>query len=254
MGLSATTPEARRTIALIVIAVAVAVIAVIVAFRPFGSASHHVSSVSGSDPLVATHHGDPHAVDFRPVLAVTISPPGSKCGRTPPVTHDIRGQFASTSEPPATTPATTEATTAPPITDPIPSGTTVPGGATVLPSADGKLCYTVGPIGFDAAALERAGAALSQNGQWAVNVNVRPADQAQADDLFNACFAGAPTCPGESTTGAGSSENGAVAIVRRGAVISAPAVNAQDLARAQFQITGQFSAADARGLVAAIID
>ena len=67
-----------------------------------------------------------------------------------------------------------------------------------------------------------------------------------ANDLFNACYAGRPTCPVRGGT------NGAIAIVRKGVMISAPQVNASDLGSSPFQISGNFTKTEATDLARSI--
>jgi preprotein translocase subunit SecD len=129
-----------------------------------------------------------------------------------------------------------------------PTATPPPAGGEYAFSDDDNLVYTLGPLGFTGEALSSATAALDQQGQWSVNVNVRSSQQSKANDAFNACYSGAATCPGQGSSGASGGGNGAIAIVLDGKVISAPAVNANDLASNQFQITGQFSSSEAKNL------
>jgi preprotein translocase subunit SecD len=117
----------------------------------------------------------------------------------------------------------------------------LPEGAEIVPSQDGTLLYTLGPVGFTGDALSKAEAALQE--QWAVNVSVRGNKRTQANAAFNACYQGAPTCPDVQGGGKGS-----IAIVLDGEVLSAPAVNGADLASDNFTISGDFDQAEAKEL------
>jgi preprotein translocase subunit SecD len=117
----------------------------------------------------------------------------------------------------------------------------VAAGTVTAPSDDGALIYTLGPLGFSGDALRSAKASLGQ-GQWEVLVNVKGGKKAEANKAFNACASGAPECPSQ---GQGP---GAIAIVLDGKVLSAPAVQAPDLANKQFTITGNFKEGDAKDL------
>ena len=189
-----------------------------------------------------------------PTTTSTAPPPTSAPASTttPRSTTSVPGGTTTTAPAAANTPSSScnagKAALATPKGVTTTTTTPATAGGGTFPSNDGKLIYTLGPVGFTGEALSSAQAALSNNGQWAVNVDVHASQQTKANDAFNACFSAAATCPAETSTGAGSSTNGAIAIVLDGKVISAPAVNAQDLASAQFQITGQFSAGDAKNL------
>jgi len=104
-----------------------------------------------------------------------------------------------------------------------------------------RTCVSMGPIGFEGDALGRARAQLGGDtgSQWVVNVSVKRARRSDANELFNRCFAGDPTCPGAggaSPTGEGG--NGQLAIVLDDEVVSAPSVNNQNLADDEFVISG----------------
>jgi preprotein translocase subunit SecD len=114
-------------------------------------------------------------------------------------------------------------------------------GSEIVPSKDGNLIYTLGPVGFTGDALSKAEAALQET--WVVNVAVRGSKKSEANKAFNACFNGEPTCPAQSGEG-----KGAIAIVLDGEVLSAPAVNGQDLASDNFTISGDFDQAEAKEL------
>ena len=122
------------------------------------------------------------------------------------------------------------------------------------PSDDGTALYTLGPLecpeatandgtctgGFTGDSLSQATAVLNQ-GQWLVSASVKGSEQSAANVAFNACYAGGPTCPG--STGPGS-----IAIVLDGQVLSAPAVQAQNLASDDFTISGSFDESGAKEL------
>ncbi|HWJ98505.1 MAG TPA: SecD/SecF family protein translocase subunit, partial [Acidimicrobiales bacterium] len=117
----------------------------------------------------------------------------------------------------------------------------LPEGAEIVPSKEGTLLYTLGPVGFTGDALSKAEAALQES--WAVNVSVRGAKKAEANAAFNACYNSEPTCPAQGQGG-----RGAIAIVLDGEVLSAPAVNGPDLASDNFTISGDFDQAEAKEL------
>src|SRR5699024_4863249 len=102
--------------------------------------------------------------------------------------------------------------------------------------------YTLGPVAFTGDALSSSQAALQNERQ--VNVSVKGDRRAQANEAFNACYQGVPTCPATDSTGG----SGAIAIVLDGAVISPPTVRGPDLASEQCPISGQFSEGDAKDL------
>lgn len=119
-------------------------------------------------------------------------------------------------------------------------------GGDAFPSQDGATAYLLGPVGFTGDALSSADATIPA-GQWMVTVDVKDSQRAKANDAFNACYSGLPTCPGPQS-GSGQASNGAIAIVLDGEVVSAPSVNGPDLASDQFEISGEFSESDAKEL------
>lgn len=120
----------------------------------------------------------------------------------------------------------------------------LPEGAEIVPSKDGQLLYTLGPVGFTGDALSKAEAALSQSGGgWAVNVTVKGSKKTEANAAFNACYNGEATCPAQTQEGRGS-----IAIVLDGEVLSAPAVQGPDLASDNFTISGDFDQSEAKEL------
>ncbi|MCU1455766.1 MAG: Protein translocase subunit SecD [Acidimicrobiales bacterium] len=163
--------------------------------------------------------------------------------RPPPTTTTRPG--ATTTTRPTTT------TTTIPKTAPAANQTSSCGGATgsvvgavVKPTDSGTFpgdkdgrSYQLGPTGFSGDSLSAATAQLASTGGWEVAVNVRGKDQTKANAAFNACYQGAATCPSK-----------AIAIVLDGKVISAPTVNAADLASNQFVITGNFDSSKAKDL------
>ncbi len=178
------------------------------------------------------------------------------------------GEDGSTTTAPAddapttTAPADGSTTTAPPddapaTTAPVAPGGQAPGGdaqagAVFLPTQerDGepRTCVQLGPIGFEGDALSSAQAQLGGNtgSDWVVGVNIKGGSRDAANALFNACFAGGPTCP---SSGGG---NGQLAIALDDEVVSAPAVNSQNLANDEFIISGGgesgFAEGDAKDL------
>ncbi|HWJ61348.1 MAG TPA: protein translocase subunit SecD [Acidimicrobiales bacterium] len=182
---------------------------------------------------------------FAPSTTTTTAQPTTTT--TPPET--------TTTVPASTTTSTTAATTdgaSTNKTNGCNSGSTVdtstvsttaplPEGAEIVPSKDGTLLYTLGPVGFTGDALSKAEAALQES--WAVNVSVRGSKKSEANAAFNACYNGEATCPAQSSDG-----RGAIAIVLDGEVLSAPAVNGPDLASDNFTISGDFDQAEAKEL------
>ncbi|WP_421120226.1 protein translocase subunit SecD [Aquihabitans daechungensis] len=178
-----------------------------------------------------------------------------------PSTTTTTAPTTTTTAPPATTTTTPPSTTTTTVAD---DGSTAPTAATngcnsgtgtatvsttaplapgseIVPSKDGTLLYTLGPVGFTGDALSKADAALQET--WAVNVSVRGSKKSEANKAFNACFNGEATCPPQSGDG-----KGAIAIVLDGEVLSAPAVNGADLASDNFTISGDFDQAEAKEL------
>lgn len=183
-------------------------------------------------------------VQFAPSTTTTTAPPTTTTA--PPAT--------TTTVPPSTTTTTTaaEGTSSSSATNGCNSGAKIdtssvattaplPAGSEIVPSKDGALLYTLGPVGFTGDALSKADAALGQEG-WAVNVSVKGSKKTEANAAFNACYNAEPTCPDQ---GQG---KGAIAIVLDGEVLSAPSVNGPDLASDNFTISGQFDQAEAKEL------
>ena len=181
----------------------------------------------------------------------------------------LPAQFApttTTTTAPVTTTTTPPSTTAPATTTTVPGATTtttpsaaaancgvasaslpepsspLPAGSVQCVSADRNSIYILGPVGFEGAALSKATATLN-NGEWEVSVNVKSSQQSLANLTFNACNAGADTCPAQNSTG-----QGAIAIVLDGEVLSAPVVQQQNLASDTFTISGDFSEGEAKDL------
>ena len=122
--------------------------------------------------------------------------------------------------------------------------TGLPEGAVNLLSDDGRIIYTLGPVAMEGDALSKADAVLS-NGEWQVVTAVKGSFRDEANVAFNACYEGAPTCPGPQDGGG----SGAIAIVLDGAVLSAPTVQGPDLASGDsFQISGDFTESEAKDL------
>ena len=186
-------------------------------------------------------------------LPSQIAPPTTTT--TAPPTTTTAPPETTTTVPPATTTttaATTDGSTSAGATNGCNSGAAIdvstvsttaplPEGAEIVPSKDGALLYTLGPVGFTGDALSKAEAALQET--WAVNVSVRGSKKTEANAAFNACFNGEATCPPQSGDG-----KGAIAIVLDGEVLSAPAVNGADLASDNFTISGDFDQAEAKEL------
>jgi preprotein translocase subunit SecD len=186
---------------------------------------------------------------------------GALGGQFAPTTTTTTAPPTTTTAPPATTttaaPGETTTTTSAPVVGSETSGCTsgielseeaiaaavpAPEGGVIAPSEDGATIFTLGPVGFTGDALSSAEATI-QN-QWTVSADVRGSSQDEANAAFNACFNGEPTCPPQSQA----EVSGAIAIVLDGQVISAPTVNAQNLASDTFTITGEFTEDEAKEL------
>ncbi len=168
-----------------------------------------------------------------------------------PTTTTTTAPVTTTTTPPSTTAPGATTTTAPLVAAAncgvasanLPEPTSpLPAGSVQCVSADRNSIYVLGPVGFEGEALSKATATLN-NGQWQVSVNVKSSQQAVANLAFNACNAGAETCPAQNSSG-----QGAIAIVLDGEVLSAPAVQSQNLASDTFTISGSFSEGDAKDL------
>ena len=120
-----------------------------------------------------------------------------------------------------------------------------PDGSASFPSEDRAFMYDLGPVGFTGDALTTADPVLV-NGQWTVSVEVRDDSRSIANEAFNACYQGLPSCPalGDTTRGGG----GSIAMVLDGEVVSAPQVQAANLASDSFSISGNFTESDAKDL------
>ena len=193
-------------------------------------------------------------VQFAPTTTTTEAP--TTTSTAPPATTTTAPGETTTTAPGATTTSTAPAeSTAGSTSSCSDTGgaatkagastttTTAPAaaGTVVVPSQDGALLYTLGPLGFSGDALSGATATL-QN-EWSVSVDVKSGKQAQANAAFNECYQAATTCPAQSSDG-----KGAIAIVLDGQVLSAPAVNGPDLASSTFTITGSFTEGEAKDL------
>jgi preprotein translocase subunit SecD len=133
------------------------------------------------------------------------------------------------------------ATTVPPTGEP--GETEAPADQVAYPHQDRTRCLLLGPVGFQGTALSRAKAEIDQSGQWLVSVRVKGGNKDEANALFNDCATGtSQTCPG------GQGGPGRAAIVLDKEVISDPAVQSQNLADDDFQITGNFTQSDAKQL------
>lgn len=108
---------------------------------------------------------------------------------------------------------------------PAPGGSASPAGR-VRPSADGTLCYTLGPSAGDGSDLEVRNI-LVQAGTWVVQVEAVGPGRRSLGTLFDSCFEGRAGCPGDP---------GAVAILLDDVVVSAPDVQAGGLAEEPFVI------------------
>ncbi len=167
------------------------------------------------------------AIALAPVLSVdTCSPAGG--GTTPGYSSDsdrTETTVADTTVPETTVPA--------------------PGESLPTPSADGSLCYRLGPVAADGNDLTKAEAA-DQEGDWTIAVRAADGSVDKLNTLFDACYQGRPSCP--ATSGGAEFVHGSVAIIVDGAVVSAPSVNGPNLADDVFTITGSFTEAEATRL------
>jgi preprotein translocase subunit SecD len=121
--------------------------------------------------------------------------------------------------------------------------TEAPADQVAYPNEERTQCLLLGPVGFQGTALSRAKAEIDQTGQWLVSVRVKGKHKDEANALFNDCNTGtSQTCPG------GQGGPGRAAIVLDKVVISSPAVQAQNLADKDFQITGNFKQSEAKQL------
>ena len=120
-----------------------------------------------------------------------------------------------------------------------------PDGSASFPSDDRAYMYDLGPVGFTGDALANADPVLV-NVEWTVSVEARDESRSIANEAFNACYQGLPTCPalGDTSRGGG----GSIAIVLDGEVVSAPQVQAANLASDSFSISGTFTESDAKDL------
>ncbi|WP_421118876.1 SecDF P1 head subdomain-containing protein [Aquihabitans daechungensis] len=116
--------------------------------------------------------------------------------------------------------------------------------SSTVPSADGELCYVLGPEGGNGTDVRDAKVYADGVG---IEVAVREDSVAPMNLLFNACYFAIAACPASSTEG-----KGYVAIVVDGRVVSTPAIEAEDLASTPFVITGNFDQAQATNVAAAI--
>jgi preprotein translocase subunit SecD len=179
-------------------------------------------------PTTTTTTAPPTTTTAPPETTTTVAP--STTTTTTAVEDGGTGGSASGCNAGEASDTSTVSTTAP-----------LPEGAEIVPSEDGALLYTLGPVGFTGDALSKAEAALQET--WAVNMTVRGAKRTEANAAFNACYNAEATCP--PTTGG---DKGSIAIVLDGEVLSAPAVNGPDLASDNFTITGDFDQQEAKDL------
>lgn len=185
---------------------------------------------------------DEPKIILAPVLAVAACPDSVP-----------RSTTTTTTTAPPTTTSTTEkrfnnlvGNTAPPATTTPEASSSVPGAIDGrFHTADGQLCYLLGPVVGSGSDLQDA--TISQaGGQWQVLARTREASVAKLNKMFNTCFTAAPTCP------AGGSGRGAVAIAMGDTVLYAPAIQAEDVADGPFSLGGGLSEREARDLASLI--
>lgn len=195
---------------------------------------------------------------FAPTTTTTTAPPTTTTA-PPETTTTAPAETTTTTAVDGTTTSTTAASGAPAATgcqvgEPLSeeaiaaaeAQTPTPEGGIVVPSAEGDLIYTLGPVGFTGDALSSADAAVTD--QWTVNVSVKDSRREEANAAFNACFNADPAVCPPTGTGDDGSGRGAIAIVLDGEVLSAPTVNGADLASDNFTISGDFDREEAREL------
>jgi len=221
-----------------------------------------------ADPNASTTApADPNATTTAPGETTTTAPGGTSTTLAPegaeggdetgaPAPGFTEGESAAPLQETTTTttaPADPNATTTTAPVDPNATTTTAPAGEpgeteapadqVAYPNQDRTRCLLLGPVGFEGTALSRAKAEIDQSGQWLVSVRVKGGSKDKANALFNDCNSGtSQTCPG------GQNGPGRAAIVLDKEVISDPAVQAQNLADDDFQITGNFTQSDAKQL------
>lgn len=215
-----------------------------------GETGMGAAGLSGGEGALPGQFAPTTTTTTAPPTTTTTAPPETTTTAPAETTTTVAGDGSTTT---TTTPETTAATgcrAADPI-DPeqlalIEATNPTPEGGVVVPSNDGEVIYTLGPVGFTGDALSSAEAALTNS--WTVNVSVRDSRKDEANAAFNACYNADPTtCPPTGTDDAGT-QRGAIAIVLDGEVISAPTVNGQDLASSNFTISGDFDQAEAKEL------
>jgi preprotein translocase subunit SecD len=113
----------------------------------------------------------------------------------------------------------------------------------LMVSKDETTLYLLGPVGLTGEALSSAEAEI-QSGQWLVNASIKKSQRTTANELFNMCNSGLATCPDLT----GQSGPGSVAIILDDQVLSAPAVQTQNLADSNFSISGSFTESEAKNL------
>lgn len=122
--------------------------------------------------------------------------------------------------------------------DAFPVDDSIFGGAEgrVMPSEDGTELYLLGESEVDGEVLSKADARLIE-GRWSVMASVKGSERIRANQMFNRCASTQPECP-----------TGQLAIALDGQVISAPVVQAMNLADDEFTISGNFTATSAKDL------
>lgn len=185
-----------------------------------------------TEPPTTTSTAPPATTSTAPGATTSTAPGDSTTTTTAPATAGSTSSCSDSNVAGGAAAGSTTTTTAPPAD-----------GTVTVPSDDGALLYTLGPLGFSGDALSKATATLSNGGGWEVNVAVKGSKVAQANTAFNECYSGGTSCPAQSSDG-----RGAIAIVLDGQVLSAPAVNGPDLASETFTISGDFDEGKAKDL------
>lgn len=110
-----------------------------------------------------------------------------------------------------------------------------------LPDLGGTKVYDTGPAAVSGNAVERATAAASNAGSWAVRLVLTPDAIDGLNQIAARCFAGSPECPTKR-----------LAVVVEGVVESAPTVQAERFERDQLQISAGFTLREAQDLAAVL--
>lgn len=190
---------------------------------------------ASTEPAAPTTAGEAEGAPARPVPPVGGLTDGESAAPLLGRQDDGGSTTTAPDSAPTTPPAADPVPGAPTDEIPLPEDTQTADDTVTLPTQerDGvpPSCSQLGPIGFEGDALSGSQAELggSTGSEWVVAVNIKGSDRDAANALFNSCASGGPSCPGQP---------GQAAIILDGEVVSAPAVNDQNLADDQFVISG----------------